>query len=85
MGPPESQPPRLLELAASDPQHRADGQSGSSKRGQDNDSSDDVTLDNAPPVVVKTTPEAGATEVDPTLSEIRVTFSKKMLASSPSP
>ncbi|MCW5552914.1 MAG: protein kinase [Verrucomicrobiae bacterium] len=32
-----------------------------------------------PPVVVKTVPEAGAADVDPALSEIRVTFSKDML------
>ena len=32
----------------------------------------------APPVVVKTVPEAGADEVDPKLEEIKVTFSKDM-------
>ena len=37
-----------------------------------------VTLASAPPVVVKTVPVAGATEVDPALTEIRVTFSKAM-------
>jgi RNA polymerase sigma-70 factor (ECF subfamily) len=40
--------------------------------------SDDVTLDTVPPVVVRTVPEAGAGEVDPKLTEIRVTFSKPM-------
>ena len=39
---------------------------------------DDVTLESVPPVVVKTVPEAGATEVDPKLTEIKVTFSKDM-------
>src|SRR4051812_4366547 len=39
---------------------------------------DEVTLDSAPPVVVKTVPEAGADAVDPRLGEIRVTFSKEM-------
>jgi RNA polymerase sigma-70 factor (ECF subfamily) len=39
---------------------------------------DDVTLETAPPVVVKTVPEAGAGEVDPKLVEIKVTFSKDM-------
>ena len=39
---------------------------------------DDVTLESAPPVVVKTVPEAGASEVDPMLTEIKVTFSKDM-------
>ncbi len=39
---------------------------------------DDVTLESVPPVVVKTLPEAGATEVDPKLTEIKVTFSKDM-------
>ncbi len=40
---------------------------------------DEVTLETVPPVVVKTIPEAGAAEVDPKLTEIRVTFSKEML------
>ena len=39
---------------------------------------DDVTLESVPPVVVKTVPEAGAAEVDPKLTEIKVTFSKVM-------
>ena len=40
--------------------------------------SDDVTLASVPPVVVKTVPEAGANNVDPKLTEIKVTFSKDM-------
>ena len=39
---------------------------------------DDITLESVPPVVVKTAPEAGAAEVDPQLTEIKVTFSKDM-------
>jgi RNA polymerase sigma-70 factor (ECF subfamily) len=39
---------------------------------------DDVTLAAVPPVVVKTVPEAGAGNVDPKLTEIKVTFSKDM-------
>jgi hypothetical protein len=39
---------------------------------------EDVTLETVPPVVVKTVPEAGAGEVDPKLTEIKVTFSKDM-------
>jgi RNA polymerase sigma-70 factor (ECF subfamily) len=39
---------------------------------------DEVTLASVPPVVVKTVPEAGASNVDPKLTEIRVTFSKEM-------
>jgi Bacterial Ig-like domain len=39
---------------------------------------DEVTLESAPPVIVKTVPEAGAGEVDPKLTEIKVTFSKDM-------
>ena len=35
-------------------------------------------LDSMPPVVVKTFPEAGATDVSPGVVEIRVTFSKEM-------
>ncbi|MFO0881450.1 MAG: Ig-like domain-containing protein [Gemmataceae bacterium] len=42
----------------------------------------DVTLEAVPPVVVKTIPEAGAGEVDPKLTEIRVTFSKAMVNNS---
>jgi RNA polymerase sigma-70 factor (ECF subfamily) len=33
----------------------------------------------APPVVVKTVPQAGADDVDPALTEIKVTFSKEMI------
>jgi len=33
---------------------------------------------NLPPVVVKTVPQSGDTEVDPSINEIRVTFSKPM-------
>ena len=39
---------------------------------------EDVTLESVPPVVVKTVPEAGAGDVDPKLTEIKVTFSKDM-------
>ncbi len=39
----------------------------------------EVSLQAAPPVVVKTVPAAGALEVDPALEEIRVTYSKPML------
>ena len=35
-----------------------------------------------PPVVVKTVPPAGATDVDPALREITVTFSKEMMEGS---
>jgi hypothetical protein len=38
----------------------------------------DVSLETAPPVVVKTVPVAGATDVDPALTEIKVTYSKAM-------
>lgn len=37
-----------------------------------------VTLQSVPPVVVKTVPEAGASDVDPKLAEIQVKFSKDM-------
>jgi len=39
---------------------------------------EDVDVATAPPVVVKTVPAAGSTDVDPGLKEIRVTFSKQM-------
>ncbi len=38
-----------------------------------------LTLASAPPVVVKTVPQAGESDVDPNLSEIKVTFSKPMM------
>lgn len=38
----------------------------------------DITLEAVPPVVVKTVPEAGAGEVDPKVTELKVTFSKDM-------
>ena len=38
----------------------------------------EVSLESAPPVVVRTMPVAGATDVDPGLAEIKVTFSKAM-------
>jgi len=37
-----------------------------------------VSLDSAPPVVVNTFPAAGSTNVDPALTEIRITYSKPM-------
>ena len=39
-----------------------------------------VSLESAPPVVVKTVPVAGAADVDAALTEIKVTYSKAMLA-----
>ena len=39
---------------------------------------EDVSLESARPVVVKTVPEAGLADVDPNLAEILVTFSKPM-------
>ena len=40
---------------------------------------DEVTLESVPAVVVKTVPEAGASDADPKLTEIKVTFSKDMM------
>jgi hypothetical protein len=37
-----------------------------------------LSVQSLPPVVVKTIPESGDTKVDPTITEIKVTFSKKM-------
>ena len=39
---------------------------------------EDVTLESVPPVVLKTVPEAGSADVDPQLTEIKVTFTKEM-------
>jgi len=39
----------------------------------------DISIQGLPPVVVKTIPESGSVDVDPALTEIRVTFSKEML------
>src|SRR5262245_1798143 len=38
----------------------------------------ELSLDSAPPVVVRTTPTAGEADVDPGLAEIQITFSKVM-------
>lgn len=40
---------------------------------------DELTVETAPPVVVKTVPEAGLSDVDPGTKEILVTFSRPML------
>jgi hypothetical protein len=40
---------------------------------------DKITVGNMPPSVIKTVPQAGDTDVDPSLREIRATFSKEML------
>jgi hypothetical protein len=39
---------------------------------------DEITLSAAPAVVVKTVPEAGSSDVDASVKEIKVTFSKAM-------
>lgn len=38
-----------------------------------------LTVATAPPVVISTSPIAGSTDVDPSIKEIRVTFSKRMM------
>jgi RNA polymerase sigma-70 factor (ECF subfamily) len=38
----------------------------------------DLAVGSAPPVVIKTVPESGATGIDSTTAELRVTFSKTM-------
>ena len=40
---------------------------------------DKITVDTMSPVVVNTLPQAGDTDVDPDINEIRVTFSKEMM------
>jgi hypothetical protein len=39
---------------------------------------EEITLESVPPVVVKTVPAAGVGDVNPKLTEIKVTFSKDM-------
>jgi len=39
----------------------------------------DADMEEMPPVVVKTSPESGAKNVDPSISEIRVIFNKEMM------
>ncbi len=65
------------ELGLADPQ--AGGQRARSTRKPATDASGEITVENASPVVVKTIRQSGATDVDPALSEIRVTFSKDMI------
>jgi len=38
-----------------------------------------ISVDSMPPVVVRTFPQAGDTAVDPSITEISVTFSKEMI------
>ena len=40
--------------------------------------SEEITVETARPVIVKTVPVAGSAEVDPQTKEIKVTFSKRM-------
>jgi hypothetical protein len=40
---------------------------------------DKVSVKTMPPVVIKTLPQSGDTSVDPSVQEIRVTFSKEMM------
>ena len=40
---------------------------------------DDISVESAPPVIVKTLPQAGAADVDAKTTEIQVTFSKDMM------
>jgi Big-like domain-containing protein/PBS lyase HEAT-like repeat-containing protein len=49
-----------------------------SQKTEASDATQELSLESAPPVVVKTVPPAGATDVDPDLKEITVTFSKRM-------
>ena len=39
---------------------------------------EELTLASAPPVVIRTVPAAGATDIDPSLTELQVTFNKDM-------
>jgi hypothetical protein len=39
---------------------------------------DDLAVASAPPVVVRTVPEAGSIEVDPAIKQVTITFSKEM-------
>jgi RNA polymerase sigma-70 factor (ECF subfamily) len=39
---------------------------------------DEITLESVPPVVVKSVPAAGTSDIDPKTTEIKVTFSKNM-------
>jgi RNA polymerase sigma-70 factor (ECF subfamily) len=41
---------------------------------------DEITLESVPPVVVKSVPAAGTSDIDPKTTEIKVTFSKNMKA-----
>ena len=40
---------------------------------------EDISVESAPPVIVKTLPQAGAADVDAKITEIQVTFSKDMM------
>lgn len=52
------------------------GQAQSTKQVQ---STEVTSVKAAPPVVVRTEPQSGALDVDPSVKELRITFSKEML------
>ena len=60
---------------AQQPAEKADATTAVAEEETDQDKPSLVT---APPVVVKSMPQSGATDVDPNLKEIRVTYSKNM-------
>jgi RNA polymerase sigma-70 factor (ECF subfamily) len=69
----------VRELAAPELQSRQESADQPATKKKAAGAPDDITLETASPVVVRTVPESGTTDVDASLSEIRVTFSKEML------
>jgi RNA polymerase sigma-70 factor (ECF subfamily) len=60
---------------------RTTERSGAEETATQKDAGDESAIsvpDDLPPVVIKVEPKVGATDVDPNLKELRVTFSKKM-------
>jgi RNA polymerase sigma factor (sigma-70 family) len=70
--------PPLLALAAIEAPADSSEESTTEREQQPANQPDPDVPDDIPPVVVNVEPKVGATDVDPKLSEIRVTFSKKM-------
>jgi len=70
--------PSLLALAVTGAPADPSEQSTIQREQQRTNQPDPEVPDDLPPVVVNIEPKVGATNVDPGLSEIRVTFSKKM-------
>jgi RNA polymerase sigma-70 factor (ECF subfamily) len=64
---------------AADETAKADASASDAKKNDPKKNDAGVTIENAPPVIIKSEPAAGSKDVDPNLKEIKITFSKDMM------